>query len=916
LFVAISVFVFNAAPAVALGRAARPAQTATLPKGIEKVTSVEGITEYRLANGLRVLLFPDQSKQTATVNITYMVGSRHENYGETGMAHLLEHLMFKGSQDHRDIPHELTDHGSRPNGTTSFDRTNYFETFPATDVNLEWAIKLEADRMVNSFIAKKDLDSEMTVVRNEYEQGENSPFAVAIKRLLSVAYDWHNYSKITIGARSDIENVPIDRLQAFYHKYYQPDNAVLLIAGKFDLSRAMALIAGSFGAIPRPTRELPTFYTQEPTQDGERTVVVRRVGDTQVAFAGYHIPAGGHPDFSAISVLTEVLGDEPSGRLYKALVESKKAASIFSFDLELHDPGMMIVGAMVRKGESLDAARETMIDTMEQIQQKPITDEELERARTSLLKNIDLTLNSSERVGLGLSEYIGMGDWRLFFINRDNIKKVKLQDVQRVAARYLKASNRSIAMFIPTDKPDRAEVPATPDVAAIVKDYKGGAEVASGEVFDPSTTNVDARTRLVDLPGGLKMALLPKKTRGNTVVMRLTLRFGDEKSLTNRSAEADLAGQMLMRGTAKHSRQQIQDEFNKLKARAFVSGGVSSATASIETVRDNLAAALTLIAEVLREPSFPAAEFEQLKQEQIAFLELQLKEPVVVANFALGRHLNPHPKGDPRYVATLEERIAEMRAGDLGAARKFYADFYGASNAELAVVGDFDDQAIEKLIADLLGSWKSPRPYSRLVTTYQDIPPVIQSFETPDKASAVFLAGLRLNLRDDDPDYPALVLGNYMLGGGVLNSRLATRIRQKEGLSYGVSSSLNAGSLDRNGIFAANAIYAPQNAAKVEAAFKEEIARALKDGFTPEEVATAKSGYLQSRQLSRSQDQELVGRLLSNRFLNRSFAWDAEFEKKVAAMTPEQIVAAMRRYIDPSKFTIMKAGDFAKAAPQ
>ena len=188
-----------------------------LPKGVERVTSVEGITEYRLAsNGLKVLLFPDPTKETITVNVTYLVGSAHENYGETGMAHLLEHLVFKGTPRHPNIPQELTAHGSRPNGTTWTDRTNYFETFAATDENLQWALDLEADRMVNSFIAKKDLDSEMTVVRNEFERGENDPFSVLLERTMSSAYLWHNYGKTTIGARSDIENVPIDRLQSFY----------------------------------------------------------------------------------------------------------------------------------------------------------------------------------------------------------------------------------------------------------------------------------------------------------------------------------------------------------------------------------------------------------------------------------------------------------------------------------------------------------------------------------------------------------------------------------------------------------------------------------------------------------------------------------------------------------------------------
>lgn len=266
-------------------------QTGTsLPKGAERITSVEGITEYRLDNGLRVLLFPDQTKNTITVNITYLVGSKHENYGETGMAHLLEHLVFKGTPRHPDIPKELTNHGTRPNGSTWFDRTNYFETFSATDENLRWALDLEADRMVNSFIAKKDLDSEMTVVRNEFEMGENSPNRVLLERTMATAFLWHNYGKTTIGAKSDLENVPIDRLQAFYKTHYQPDNAVLLVAGRIDEPKTIALVNEYFGKIPRPTRKLQPTYTLDPVQDGERQVTVRRVGDVQLINLIYHTP--------------------------------------------------------------------------------------------------------------------------------------------------------------------------------------------------------------------------------------------------------------------------------------------------------------------------------------------------------------------------------------------------------------------------------------------------------------------------------------------------------------------------------------------------------------------------------------------------------------------------------------------------
>jgi len=889
------------------------AQAPALPQGVTRVTSVEGITEYRLPNGLRVLLFPDQSKQTITVNITYLVGSKHENYGETGMAHLLEHLVFKGTPKHPNIPQELTEHGTRPNGTTWFDRTNYFETFAATEENLRWALDLEADRMVNSYIAKKDLDSEMTVVRNEFEMGENSPFGVLLDRIFSAAFDWHNYGKSTIGARSDIENVPIDRLQAFYRKYYQPDNSVLLVAGKIDEEKTLALVNEYFAKIPKPDRVLPKIYTTDPVKDGERTVVVRRVGDTQLVGAGYVIPSGAHPDAAAIQVLAQVLADSPSGRLYKSLVEPKKAAQVLGMAMTFAEPSLILLGAEVRKEQSLDEARSELLKVIENISSQPVTKEEVDRARTNLLKEVELGLNSSERVGLELSEWIGMGDWRLLFINRDRLRKVTPEDVQRVAAYYLKQSNRTLGMFIPTEKPDRAEIPATPDVPALVKDYKGDAVVAAGEAFDPSPSNIDSRT-LRTTVGGIKLALLPKQTRGNTVVANLTFHMGDEKSLMNRDTAGAMAGSLLMRGTKKRTRQQIQDELDRLKAKVMVSGGPTSANASIQTTRENLPEVLKLVAEILREPAFPQSEFEQLKQEQLAAIEQQRTEPTQVAVTELRKHLTPYPKGHVLHVSTPDEDIAEINSVTLDQVKAFYSDFYGGQNGEISVVGDFDQNQISKLVGELFQGWKNSKPFARVETKYNDVAAINKSIETPDKANAFFVAGLNLNLRDDDPDYPALVLADYMLGGGFLNSRLATRIRQKEGLSYGVGSQLSAGSLDKSGIFLSYAIYAPQNAAKLEAAFKDEIARALKDGFTADEIKAAKTGWLQSRQVSRAQDNELASRLRGYAYLGRTLAWDAELEKKVESLTAEQITSAMRKHINPDKISIVKAGDFAKAA--
>ncbi len=358
--------------ALAVALVAPPA-SAALPAGVTRVTTVEGITEYRLANGLKVLLFPDPSKPTITVNITYLVGSRYENYGETGMAHLLEHLMFKGSKKHPRIDQEFNQRGARSNGTTWLDRTNYFELFQASDDNLAWAIELESDRMVNSFIARKDLDSEMTVVRNEYEQGENSPFGVLLKRLQSVAYDWHSYGRSTIGNRSDIENVDIAHLQAFYHRYYQPDNAVLLVAGKLDEAKTLALVAKYFGAIPKPKRTLPPFWTVEPTQDGEREFLVRRKGDIQIVAIAYHAPSNLHDDSDALGFASFVLGEAPTGRLHKAIVEKGLASQVFSYPLFGLDAGLQIFGVVVKKGDSIEPAKQELVTLVEHFGDAPPT---------------------------------------------------------------------------------------------------------------------------------------------------------------------------------------------------------------------------------------------------------------------------------------------------------------------------------------------------------------------------------------------------------------------------------------------------------------------------------------------------------------------------------------------------------------
>jgi zinc protease len=871
----------------------------------EKVHAVEGVTEYRLANGLRVLLVPDPAANTIGVHLTYFVGSRHESYGEKGMAHLLEHLLFKGTPRLGDIKAELARRGANFNGTTSEDRTNYFETLAATPENLDWALAMEADRMVNSHVRQSDLDSEMTVVRNEFERGENSPGRVLNQRMARLAFGAHNYGNPVIGYRSDIESVPIDRLQAFYRTWYQPDNALVTLGGRFDEAQALALVEKHFGAIPRPARRLPALYTAEPVQDGERSVTLRRAGDVQIVAAFYRIPAAAAPDYPAVDVLSQIFGRAPTGRLHRALVQKGLASSAWGYERSLRDPGYASFGAMLSADGKLDAAREALLAALEGPGREAVTDAEVARARTVILNDIEKAQLDAAALWRLLPEYDVLGDWRLFFLYRDRMRKVSTADVQRALEAYLKPANRVLGSFVPTPKADRAEIAPAPGIAAALAGYRGDAAADAGEAFDPSPQNIEARVVRRTLANGIRVALLPKKTRGGTVLAELKLYWGDEKSKMGRGQACGLAGGMLMRGTQKRTRGELRDAFDRLQAEV----GVSVSGASIEVRRTRLDETLRLVAEVLREPAFPAAEFEELKRATLTGVESQRGEPSALAGERLARHLNPYPRGHWLYPETVEERAAGLRAATLRDAERCYRELVGASGAHFVAIGDFDPDELARLVETLFGGWRNPAPYARIPQRHFERPAREETLRTPDKANAVLRAALNLPLRDDHADFPALVLGSYLLGG-TSSSRLPARVREKEGLSYSTYSYLSIGALDAAGSFGVAASFAPENRARVDRAIREELARALESGFGEAEVADARRGFLQARQLARAQDRALAGRLSNYLVYGRTFAWDVDFERRIAALTATELRDALRRHVDPAKLSVFWAGDF------
>ncbi|MBV8500196.1 MAG: insulinase family protein [Paucibacter sp.] len=877
------------------------------------VRELGGISEYRLPNGLQILFFPDEAQTTTTVNVTYRVGSRYESQGEYGMAHLLEHMLFKGTPKHKDIPTEFAKLAMRFNGTTTADRTNYFASFNADDKTLAYALDLEADRMVNSFIAKADLDKEMSVVRNEYERGESEPGAVLQKRVMSAAYEWHAYGHATIGPKSDIEGVPIERLQAFYRRFYRPDNATVLVAGRFEPKATLARIAAAFGPLKKPAEPVAQPYTQEPAQDGERTVVVRRVGGQPMLMAAYHVPAIGHPDSAALLVYGLLMSMQPSGHLYKELVETKLAVYAGLGGLGQADPGIANAFAVLPKEADAAAVETRLLDLAEGRADKPFTEDELKRVRDLAVLSYRNQMKSPEGLIGQISGLLGAGDWRLLFQLMDDLPKVTLTDVERVRKAYFRSANRTLGRYVPAEQVERVEIPPAPLLAERLAQLKPPPKVEEGERFDPTPEALAARSVFKTLKSGIELETLQKQTRGNTVTLQLQLRWGEPRATTAALGTTQI-DELLFEGTPDIDKQKVHDEFVRLKAGVSIDGGNQGATLSITAEKDTLIESLRLAAELMQHPLLPVDAFDRIKKAQLAGLEGSRQELGVLRTDAVRGYYNRARGvaiGDPDYMMSLDERIAEARSTRIEDVRAFYEQYWSADAARVAVVGAIPE-GLEAAIEQAFGAWKKPGAprFERWVPKPLTLEPARVDVQAKDKANAEMHMGLRFALNREDADYLPLLLAARVFGEGGMETRLSTRVRRTDGLTYGIGADLGVPYYGRDAGLSIRASFAPENRDKVIAIVKEELERMGREGITAAELERARHEVLEARKRSRSRDGALAGTL--NFMAETGKHWDEEarLDARIAAVTLEQANAAWRQYVRPDAFLTSTAGDF------
>jgi len=908
-------------PAHAPARPARPARAASAPAPAIApapapavfVRELGGVQEYQLANGLQILLFPDDSQSTTSVNITYRVGSRYEGQGEFGMAHLLEHMQFKGTPSHRDIPDEFARLGVRYNGTTTVDRTNFVEGFNAGADTLAATLALEADRMRNSFIARADLDKEMSVVRNEFERGENEPLSVLAKRVTSAAYTWHAYGHVAIGPKSDIENVPIESLQAFYHRWYRPDNATLLIAGKFDRDATLRLIARDFGPIARPAEPMVQPYTVEPAQDGERSVVVHRVGGQPVIEAYYHVPALAHPDTAAILVYELLMSLQPSGHLYQGLVASGQALGARMNGLGGHDPGGAQAIALLAPGADVDKVQQRLLDLVEGRAAILFSEADIQRVRDLALVSYRQEMKNPQGVIQQLSDVVGAGDWRLMFVLMDELPKVTLADVERVRAAYFRPANRTLGRYLPADSVERVEIPAAPPLDHRLEGLQAPPTLAEGENFVPTIPALAERTRRMTLPSGIVLQTLDKRTRGDAVSATIVMNWGSARETTPLRGTMMVA-ELMGEGSTTQGRQQVQDALVKLHAGLAITSGNQFARVNILAEKGTLLPAMKIAFDVLRHPRFQPDAVARVRGAHMDALEAGRHDLGTMMREAARAHMNAARGakwGEPGYVPSIDEQLAEYRDTTLADVRRFYDTYWSANRADVAVVGAIPD-GVAEAVEQGLGDWKKPgapawEPYA---PRYADMGGVRFDVQVDDKTSASLRMWHGLALNDADADYAPLLLAVHILGGGALESRLNTRLRRDLGLSYGAGAHLSADFRGNDGGIAIEATFAPQNREKVVAAIDAELAAFARDGPTEAELARARHDILEGLRQSRSSDAELAAALSLFASLDRDWAWLGARDAAIEHVTLAQLDEAWRRRMGDQRFMVTTGGDF------
>ena len=865
---------------------------------------------HRLENGLEVLLAPDPSLDAIFLNFAVRVGPRCERDGRRGIAHLLEHLMFEGSDASGDLREQVGIHGGSVGGTSGHDVAIYEMRLPAKESNLRFVIEQQAQWFASNDLLEEDLAREIGVVTTEIQLTRDQPEWELQESVLASAYKWHGYGNKTHGTLTDLAQLDIQDVRAFYKEYYRPDNALLLLTGAFDPDLALSLVEEHFGAIPAPSAPLKLLRTREPAQRGERFVVERRDSSVQVCGAGYHICAGSHPDAAALDVLAQMLVAAPSGRLHKSLVSSKLASRVGFRDYIRHraDPGFLYFEARIGEAGDPNAAHDALVATMESVAAVPFSDEsELIRARTQLVNEARRTLESPRAAGKELSKWFGAGDWRLFFLWLERVESVTLEDVNRVASTYVVKSNRTSGVLL-NEPASLVQVPPAPTTLDLLHGYEPSLLCAPGEGIEPTLESIQSRTTFTTVPCGIRLGLLSKRTRGDRVHVSFSFPYGDEEARLQHRAALDLMPLLMQRGTTELTNAQLLDQLAMLRSTITLTGTPGRLEARLTTYRENLAPSLRLLAEVVRTPRLSDEDFQLVKERKTGDLELTASEPHARAAWEVQRLLAAG--SEPALRVDVEEHLERMREVEPDEVRACHKRLLGAAGAVGCAVGNFDEKELAATIETAFAGWVADvtwEPVRRGTTPGG----AREAVHLPGKQLAIVAAGCSLPLDASSEDYVAIYFANYVLGLSPKN-RLNQRLRQEEGLVYSPYSVLVPHALDGVSSLWMLADCSPSHAEAALAAMREEFDRWWKQGLTDDEIDLARESYEGEWRTSLADDSLVAFILLRELRESGSLSRALSIEQRLMTMTRPDLNASLRQVMDDADPFQLLVGDLGE----
>ncbi len=903
-------------------------------------TSLASPTQFQLHNGLGVVLVPVAAAPVVTVMVVYRVGSRNEAVGYTGSSHLLEHMLFKGTPANNrrngrafaDIMNEI---GASKNATTWIDRTNYFETVPSGYLDL--ALELEADRMRGAFVADDDRRSEMTVVRNELERNDNNSARVLGAAVVATAFREHPYHHPTIGWRTDVEGVSTARLRELYDTFYHPGNATLFLVGDFDEARARESVERTFGALPAATHVIPDVYTEEPPQAGERSVVVKRPGDTALISLAYHTPAAlgqrtvlssaalaergaampAENDGYALEVLGRILGRGRTSRLSRALVDSGLALDASAWNWGSRDPGLFQVSVNVRPGVAMDDVRRELEATLAKIVAEVPSIAEVERAQRQIAVQRAFARDGTFAIAQRLGEFEAVGTWRLDEDFVERVAAVTPEHVREVARAYLHEDNRTIGSLVPgTAK--------TFDVVAfepIVAPAAATALVEAAPLPHPRAQNTQPfASRITRGTSANNLAWrLVTAAETPTVHVRGILEAGPAFA-PHRPLVPQLVAEMLGRGTRVRARHEVEERLERAGVRrgyqidddassgfnAFAFRFAGACTA------DDLPLMLETLAEELREPAFAANELALVKAEFEGALRLARTATGWRAQQRFAELV--YEKNDVNAMPDLDTLLADLDAISLDDLRAYHRDVVLGGAALVSASGAVGEGTFAALLEQTLGSVPFARRTNRpqIVVRARPSRAVRDDVDLERKANVDIVIGRATSLVRADPDFDAAMIANGILGQSTLSSRLGLQLRDREGLTYGVTCAFLAGG-KLPGAWRTSVSVNPANVDRAIASVRAVMGAYAQSGPTSRELVAQRNSMAGSHHVSLATNAGIAAQLERLAYYELPDAYVDEYRERLLGVTRDDVCGAIARYLGPDDLIIAAAGTFDSA---